>query len=180
MAEKAEPKVAEIRNAAWEIRIGHLGYTMGPPAPAEGGSSEAASCKYGSAVARPIHVVAKWAERWDRTTADHGAGRCAIMPRETWATGLIVAVLALAACSTLSPAEQRRNTVLWTAAEDCRRSFATIQPDRIDVFGRLAFSYYVDAERQPFLTCYRETAAARLGTTPEAIGAQDGTAWATR
>ena len=87
----------------------------------------------------------------------------------------IVASLALGACATMSPEEQHRNSVLWDAAEQCRRSFATIRPERIDSFGRLAFTYYVDAERDAFLRCYRETAAARLNTRPEAIGAQDGT-----
>jgi hypothetical protein len=94
-----------------------------------------------------------------------------------WGTRVITASMLCGACATLSPAEQRRNDRLWTAAEECRKSFATVRPDRIDSFGRLAFTYYVDDERQAFLRCYRETAAASLGTAPEAIDAQDGTAF---
>ncbi len=91
--------------------------------------------------------------------------------------GLTVGIigLALGACATLSPEQRHRNDVLLGAAEECRRSFSTIRPERIDSFGRLAFSYYDLSERQPFVDCYRRVAAARLQTDPSTIGAQDGT-----
>lgn len=75
-------------------------------------------------------------------------------------------LLALAGCVTVSKEQAETEQLMWDAARECKMRYSTIHSvDRIDLFGRLHFTFLgAGPENAAFLSCYQELANEKIRT----------------
>ena len=75
--------------------------------------------------------------------------------------------LLLAACSTMSPEQERRQAVLWEAATRCAAGMGSLKVERIDNEDRVWIMLFQGGgqDTAAFNACFREQASAKLKAT---------------
>jgi hypothetical protein len=84
---------------------------------------------------------------------------------------LLFLVAFISGCQTMSPDEAKRNELMWDVARECEKQFASITLQRIDSFGRLAYSYSVPGESARFSACYTTKLRERIATPAVVVAA---------
>ena len=70
----------------------------------------------------------------------------------------------LAACSTMSPEQERRQAILWEAATQCSAGKGSLKVERIDNEDRVWYTTFQGGgqDSAAFLACYQEQSRAKL------------------